>query len=153
MRMHNTSLSNQDLDTLQELIRLNIDSRDALVDVADHVEEMSVAEYFRHLGYERDRQCQELQCLVAANAEEPCETGSTKESLRRGWVNLRAALGGGLITLLSEAERGEDEMRDRYGEALKEASEDGLRQILQRHFEALQASHDRVRALRDAAAD
>jgi uncharacterized protein (TIGR02284 family) len=151
--MHNTSLSNEAVDTLQELIRLNIDSRDALANVADHIEEVSIAEYFRHLVYERDQQCQELQCLVAANAEEPCDAGSAKAALRRRWGDLRAALGGGLAKLLSEAEHGEDLMRDSYGEALVDAADGGLKDVLQRHFAAIQASHERVRALRDALAD
>ena len=78
---------------------------------------------------------------------------STAGRVHRAWGELKARLGGGDHTLLATAEKGEDEAKHAYEEAL--ASEDfplPLREILLRQQRHIETSHDRVKALRDGLA-
>jgi uncharacterized protein (TIGR02284 family) len=80
-------------------------------------------------------------------------SSSTAGKLHRAWGELKARLGGGDHALLATAEKGEDEAKRAYEEAL--ASEDfplPLREILLRQQRHIEMSHDRVKALRDGLA-
>jgi uncharacterized protein (TIGR02284 family) len=78
------------------------------------------------------------------------QSGTLAGSAHRGWANLKASLGGGDQALLDEAERGEDAAKKIYQEAI-----DGNRfsasalPIVQRQYDAILASHDRVKQFRD----
>jgi len=80
-------------------------------------------------------------------------SSSTAGKLHRAWGELKARLGGGDHALLATAEKGEDEAKRAYEEAL--ASEDfplPLRELLLRQQSHIEMSHDRVKALRDGLA-
>ena len=145
----NTILSKETIATLQELLQLNLDSRDGFVEAAENVEEMSIASLFRELAAERNGQASELRSLVASQSKEPTDSGSYSAAAHRLWMDLRTALGGGSAAMLSEAERGEDHIKGKYENAMMEHQGEAVREILQRQYEAIKASHDRVRELRD----
>jgi uncharacterized protein (TIGR02284 family) len=77
-------------------------------------------------------------------------SSSTAAKVHRAWGELRNRLGGGDHALLATAEKGEDEAKKAYADAL--ASEDfplPLREILLRQQRHIEAAHDKVKALRD----
>lgn len=145
----NSVLSKETISMLQDLIQVNLDSRDGFVEASENVEEMSIGSLFRELAAERNGQASELRSLVATQSNEPPDSGSYSAAVHRLWMDLRAALGGGSAAMLSEAERGEDHIKKKYEEAMMEHQGDAVREILQRHYEAVSLSHDRVRELRD----
>lgn len=150
MAMHtNSVLSRETIAALQELIQVNLDSRDGFVEASENVEEMSIGSLFRELAAERNGQASELRSLVASQSKEPADSGSYVAAAHRLWMDLRAAVGGGSAAMLSEAERGEDHIKRKYEETMMEHQGETVREILQRHYEAVKASHDRVRELRD----
>ena len=144
------NLSRETIDKLQQLIQTNIDSRDGFNEAASKLEDMTISSMFRQLGAERDQQAAELRTLVAANREEPQKSGSVAAAAHRMLIDLRAALGGGNAAILSEAERGEDYIKGKYEEVLKETAGSAVNDVLQRQYAAVKAAHDRVRDLRDA---
>ena len=80
-------------------------------------------------------------------------SSSTAGKIHRAWGELKARLGGGDHALLATAEKGEDEAKRAYEEAL--ANEDfplPLREILLRQQRHIVMAHDRVKALRDGLA-
>lgn len=147
MRMHNESLDNKTIDLLQELIRANLDSRDGFAEAAERMEDPVVSQLFRQLVHDRDLQCHELQAIVSANAEQPCETGSASGA-QRTWMDLRSVMVSGRHAVLSEAERGEDALCGRYDDALRELGGSAIRQLIERHHRAVHDAHDRVRSLK-----
>lgn len=150
MAMHtNSVLSRETIAALQELIQVNLDSRDGFVEASENVEEMSIGSLFRELAAERNGQASELRSLVVSQSKEPADSGSYAAAAHRLWMDLRAAVGGGSAAMLSEAERGEDHIKRKYEETMMEHQGETVREILQRHYEAVKASHDRVRELRD----
>lgn len=70
------TLNDSTIEKVQDLIQVNIDSYDGFKEVADKTDDIAVANLFRRLASERSDQASELQALVAANCEEPEESGS-----------------------------------------------------------------------------
>lgn len=149
------NLPESSLDWLQDLIEINIDSSKGFGEAAEKLGEMKqkdrpVEAMFRSLSADRSAQAQELKAIVSANRAKPTDSGSVAAAAHRTWMDLRAALGGGEQALLSEAERGEDQIKAKYEEALKDLGTCPCTQVLRRHYVAVKASHDKVRDLRDA---
>lgn len=144
------NLNDETIETLQELIQINLDSQDGFQQVADKTDEISVANLFRRLASERHEQAQELKQLVSANSEEPEDSGSFAASAHRALIDIRAALGGGAKVMLIEAEKGEDKIKEKYEEALKGNPGTAVSDVLHRHYAAVKTAHDSVRDLRDA---
>jgi uncharacterized protein (TIGR02284 family) len=148
-----TSLRDETVSSLQNLIQYNLDSRDGFRHAAENVKEIAVANMFVQLAEERDRQAHELQSLVNNNGEAPAREGSYAAAAHRTWMDIRKALGGGLSAVLSEAERGEDYIKGAYESALKDQAGSAVNDVLQRQYASVKAAHDRVRDMRDAHAE
>jgi uncharacterized protein (TIGR02284 family) len=145
-----TTLAKSTVKKLQELIQINIDSYNGFNEAADQVSDTALAELFRDLGAERSAQASELQSIVAANAEDPRDEGSMAAAAHRTWMDLRAALSSDDVgAVLSEAERGEDYIKDKYEDVLKEPAGSAVNDVIQRQFAAVKATHDRIRDMRD----
>jgi uncharacterized protein (TIGR02284 family) len=144
------SLTQDSVNMLNDLVQVNIDSRDGFRHAADEIEQIAVSSMFTELAEERNRQVQELQSLVSLNGEQPTKEGSFAASAHRTWMDLRTALGGGLQAVLDEAERGEDHIKAKYEDALKKNAGNAASDVLHRQFAAVKASHDRIKAMRDA---
>lgn len=117
------NLPERSISYLQELIGLNIDSRDGFRDAASNLkkdESSYLFTLFNNIADARDQQARELQGLVSCNAEEPAKSGSIAAAVHRTWMDLRASLGGGEQAILDEAERGEDHIKEKYEAALKD---------------------------------
>lgn len=150
-QIHKLNLPEKSIDWLQDLIQLNLDSRDGFAEAADDLKDKNSAleSVFRSLSMERAGQARELQLLVAGNAEEPERSGSMTAAAHRAWMDLRSALGGGVCSVLSEAERGEDHIKDKYEAALADLGSCPCTTVLRRQYDAVKAAHDHVRDLRD----
>ena len=145
-------LPEKSIKWLQDLIQVNIDSRDGFEEAADNLKgnDGSLVSFFHELSSQRALQASELQALVASNAERPTKSGSVAAAAHRNWMDIRTALGGGAQAVLNEAERGEDHLKEKYEEALKELGSSFCTATLRKHYSAIKASHDQIRGLRDS---
>lgn len=138
------------LEILQELIQVNHDSRDGLHKAADNTDDPQIEAVFRALALQRTLQAEQLDQLVSANGETPREYGSMAASAHRAWIDLRSAIGGGTAAVLSEAERGEDIIKDAYERALKKCAGSAVTDLLNHQYAEVKAAHDKIRDLRDS---
>ena len=146
-----TTLEDTTVSTLEDLIQLNIDSRDGFREAAENVERFDLASEFRKFAEERDRQAEELKVYVELNNETPPAEGSYTAALHRTWINVKNALAGDdVLAILQECERGEDVIKDAYENALKETAGSAVNDVLSSHMRQVKAVHDHVRDLRDA---
>jgi uncharacterized protein (TIGR02284 family) len=76
--------------------------------------------------------------------------GSVSASAHRGWMNLRATLGGGDESIIDEAERGEDMAVKAYEDALNGKLSPDVAPVVQRQFDEVKQAHDTVKRLRDS---
>ncbi|HNP84446.1 MAG TPA: PA2169 family four-helix-bundle protein [Nitrospira sp.] len=145
-----TNLNKATVSKLQDLIRINIDSEEGFQEAATHIEDVSLRGVFTELAAQRSQNATELQEYVQWNGEKPRDEGSYAAAFHRTWMDLRAKLSGGdEHVILSEAERGEDSIKQAYQDALKETAGSAVNDVLTRQFANVKAGHDRIRDLRD----
>jgi uncharacterized protein (TIGR02284 family) len=145
-----TTLQPQTIKKLQDLIQVNIDSRDGFRHAAEKIENMTLSTYFQALALERDEQASELSRFVAANREDPRSEGSVAAALHRSWMTIRESLSSNNVyAVLAEAERGEDQIKQSYETALRETAGSAVNDVLTRQYAQVKAAHDRIRDLRD----
>ncbi len=145
-----TNLTDKTLNTLNDLIQVNIDAQKGFEEAAEKIEDMNIASMFREFATQRSNQAAELQTLVLKNSEQPTDSGSFTATAHRAWMNLRSVLGGGNQAILNEAERGEDHIKAKYEDALKCCEANAVNDVLTRQYAAVKQAHDRVRDLRDS---
>jgi uncharacterized protein (TIGR02284 family) len=148
-----TTASNDDvISTLNGLIETCKDGQDGFKEAAEGVERSDLKSLFYEFSQQRSQFAGELQELVRTLGGDPENSGSMAAALHRGWINIKSAVTGkdeGAI--LNECERGEDVAKNAYKEALEEALPANVLEVVQTQYTAVQAAHDRVKALRDAA--
>lgn len=145
-----TKLKESTVSKLQELIRINIDSEEGFQEAAKQIEDRNIGSVFTELAAQRRQNSTELQDYVQWNGETPRDEGSYAAAFHRTWLDLKSLLTGGDVhAVLSEAERGEDQIKKAYEDALKETSGSAMNDVLTRQYANVKAGHDRVRDLRD----
>lgn len=145
------SMSQKAAAAVQDLIKLNIDSAEGFAASAELIEDRSIADLFREYSAQRTANAEELKASVAYNGDEPADHGSAAGTLHRWWLELRGKITGGQVYhVLAEAERGEDAIKQRYEEVLKECAGSPIVDLLTTQYRGIKAAHDHVRDLRDA---
>ena len=110
-----------------------------------------LAPMFREFSEQRAGFAAELTTMAAAYGDEIDEHGSVKGTIHRGWMAVKDALSGSDPDgILDAAEQGEDHAVDSYKKALDEDISPELKDVLRRQMGTVQATHDQVKALRNA---
>lgn len=143
-------LNEETIEQLQTLIRYNIDAYDGFRKSAEEIKNPHLASLFRDLAQERSAMATELQEYVEWNNERAEDEGSARAAVHRSWIEVRGKLSGGdPYTILAEAERGEDYIKDAYEDFLKNNPGTALNDVVQQQYSRVKSAHDRIRDLRD----
>jgi len=138
---------------LLSLITCLIDSQKGYADIGDHLKDAELKHYFLAESLKRAHFRGDLEEVLHQNGlHDIHESGSPGGKLHRAWGDLKAKLGGGDHTLLTSAEQGEDEVKDVYGDALRQDLPLPVRQLLADQQAHILTAHDYVRGHRDALA-
>lgn len=148
----NTTATNDDvISTLNGLIETNKDGQQGFADAAEGVESSEIKSVFYEAGQQRAQFAGELQSLVRELGGDPENSGSVAGAIHRGWINLKSAVTGkDEKAILNEAERGEDSAVSAYKNALEQALPANVQSVIQNQYSQVQATHDKVKALRDS---
>ncbi|MEZ4272194.1 MAG: PA2169 family four-helix-bundle protein [Myxococcota bacterium] len=145
-----TDLRDETVEKLQNLIQLNIDSKEGFTAASEKVNDDTISSVFRRLASERDDNIRTLKNYVSLNNEQPKKSGTIKGSAHRMWMGARAAINkGDPHVILVEAEKGEDEIKHAYEDVLRDIPGSALNDVLLGQFRKVKVGHDHVRALRD----
>ncbi len=143
------------IDVLNDLIEINNDRvagfEKAIADIND--ENVDLKTLFQEYSAQSRKNSQELTALVAGNGGDT-ETGtSLSGTLHRAWIDVKSIFGGSdRKSILAEAERGEDAIKKAYRTALTENElPASVIQTVTDQAQEINAAHDRIKALRDAA--
>lgn len=100
---------------------------------------------------QRSKFAGELQAeLKALGESDPTDRSTVTAALHRGWINLMSAVTSkDDHAILAECERGEDVAVATYRKAVNSGLSDPLREIVQRQFQEVLATHNTVRDMRD----
>jgi uncharacterized protein (TIGR02284 family) len=139
---------------LNALLPICRDSEQGFQLAAMDVTDPELARIFAEYSAQRAKFAHELEERVKLLRAEPVKGGNPVAAAHRVWLDLQAALVADQIhSVLAEIERGEDIAVKTYIAALEDRDlDDDTRRLIQRHYEQVQAAHDRVRQLRDSAA-
>jgi uncharacterized protein (TIGR02284 family) len=139
---------------INDLIEINNDRvagfEKAISDIND--ENVDLKALFQKFCAESRKNSLELAALVGD--PDNVETGtSVSGNLHRTWIDVKALFGGtDRLSILSEAERGEDAIKKAYKDALGDGNlPANAVETITKQSAGIQAAHDQVKTLRDAA--
>ncbi len=140
------------MDRLRHLVRVNIDSSRGFERAAGAVERESLACLFRQIARDRRNYADRLRSLLGT-AGRSTPLGTTRGVLRRWWLTAREVAGGTDDDLvLIEAERDEEAIERGYEASLPAIRDPGIRRLLRDQYENVKFMHRAVRGLRDLVA-
>jgi uncharacterized protein (TIGR02284 family) len=148
----NTATNDDVISTLNNLIETCRDGQNGFQTAAEGVQNSNLKSTFYEFGQQRAKFVGELQALVRELGGDPEDSGSVAASLHRGWINIKSTITGqDDAAILNEAERGEDIAKNAYKEALELSLPSNVLSVVQQQYTDVQAAHDKVRDLRNAA--
>ncbi len=150
-----TSHHDQAISTLNSLIETLKDGELGYEQAAHEAKDADLKALCNEYSAQRHEFAKALQKAALGLGEDKPETsGSVSGSVHRGWIGLKAALASqDRHAILAECERGEDVAKKAFGDALVGGHLTGqlISLVGEQHTKIL-AAHDRLKALRDAAA-
>jgi uncharacterized protein (TIGR02284 family) len=143
---------NDAISVIETLIETCKDGQKGYQDAASHVKRSDLKAYFNEQSLERSGFAGELEAeLIRLGKPDKKVSGSVSGTLRRAWIDTKVSLGGGDKTILESVEAGEDKAKEAYQKAVTGDLPENVAQIVRRQAASVQAAHDKVRNLRDAA--
>jgi uncharacterized protein (TIGR02284 family) len=143
--------------TLTDVIEVLHDGHKGFADIGEHLQDPATKRFFLEESLTRQQFAGDLEAELQKMGgkkdvqKEGSIGGTTGGALHRTWGDIKAKFGGGDHTLLETAEQGEDTAKAAYKKALEEKHlEAPIRDILLKQQRHIEASHDRVKAMRDA---
>jgi len=138
------------IDRLNDLVSINIDSHRGWAEAAENTNDPALQQFFTQMAEVRERNADELRELVRELGSDPTDAGSVSATMHRWWIDAKQALtGDDAFSVLNEAERGEDAIKDEYEEALTGLEGSGAEPIVRKQYENVRRGHDEVKALRE----
>lgn len=139
---------------INDLIEINNDRVAGFEKVIADINDVNIDLKTLFQGYaEQSRKNgQELAAIVGS--VEKVETGnSVAGTLHRAWIDVKSLFGGSdRASILSEAERGEDAIKKAYKDALSSSElPSSAVETVSSQAQKINAAHDQIKALRDAA--
>ena len=138
------------IEVLEQLVETCRDGQNGYRDAAEHIKNSGIRNWFNQQSLERAQFAGELESHVQRLGKaDPDRTGSISGALHRKWFELKEKISGSDESVLAEVERGEDNAKHNYEEALKKELPADVRTIVARQAQSIYAAHDHARMLRD----
>jgi uncharacterized protein (TIGR02284 family) len=138
---------------IENLIEISKDGEKGYKDAAEHAKRSDLKTFFTTQSSERRRFATELQSVLTKFGKaEKKESGTVAGALHRAWIDTKVGLGAGDKSILESVEKGEDEARDAYREAVGSNLPPEAADVVSRQARSVQTAHDQVKTLRDGLA-
>jgi len=145
--------TNKVTSTLNDLIETCRDGQNGFKEAAENVKSPDLKTFLNQLATERAQFVSELQLEVRKLGGDPQKSGSTTAAMHRVWMDIKGTLTGkDDHSILSECERGEDSAVDSYKDAIKLGLPTNIQNLVERQFQSIKLTHDRVKQMRDSKA-
>ena len=138
------------ISTLEQLVETCRDGQNGYRDAAEHIKTPEIRNWFNQQSLERAQFAGELESQIQLlGKHDPDREGSVSGALHRKWFDLKEKISGSDESVLAEVERGEDNAKHNYEEALKKELPADVRVIVARQAQSIYSAHDHARMLRD----
>jgi len=141
----------QTVDTLRKLIEICRDGQNGYREGAEHVKDPQLKQLFSEVSLERAKFAGDLESeAVRWGKPDVDRSGSTLGAIHRGWMDLKANLGGGDDAILSSIETGDTAAQKSYDEVIREGKLPAdVLGIVRNQAQATVGTLDRIKALRN----
>jgi uncharacterized protein (TIGR02284 family) len=142
--------TSHDIRTLNGLIGTLIDSVDGYRESAKDVDSASLREKFTARASEREQVASTLKGQVSALGGNPEDDGTLLAGAHRAFVDLKSAVTGkDDKAVVNEVERGEDHLKSKFEDALKDdAISSDTRAAIDTAWTSVKSGHDEMSALK-----
>ncbi|MEO5809624.1 MAG: PA2169 family four-helix-bundle protein [Sphingomicrobium sp.] len=142
--------TSHDIRTLNGLIATTIDSVDGYRTSAEAVDSTRYAELFTARASERSSVAEQLRAEVSKLGGNPEDDGTLLAASHRAFVNLKGAVASrDDKAIITEVERGEDHIKAKYEDALKDGDlSPETRSLIQTAYGSVRSGHDQMRDLK-----
>jgi uncharacterized protein (TIGR02284 family) len=142
--------TDHDISTLNSLIATTLDSVEGYQEAAKDDEQGRYRTLFTARANERRQVASELQAEVRRLGGEPAQGGTALGGAHRMFVNLKASvLGKDEQAIVNEVERGEDHIKAKFENALKEEElSQAVRAVIEQGYRSVREGHDQMRDLK-----
>jgi uncharacterized protein (TIGR02284 family) len=138
------------VSVLNDLVETSKDGEKGFLKAAEDAHDAQLKTLFLSRAEDCARGARELQDAVQDLGGKPETHGSMSGALHRGWVDVKSAVTNRSDhEILAECEKGEDVAKKRYHDALEKDLPPDVRAIVERQYQVVLQTHDRVRDLRD----
>jgi uncharacterized protein (TIGR02284 family) len=136
------------VSVLNDLIETCKDGEEGFRTAAEHVTNPNLKSLFSEFSSQRSKFASELQIEVTRLGGEARKSGSVSGAAHRGWLDIKSAVTRGSDeAIVAEAERGEDNAKKHYYEAVAKDLPTEVKGIVQKQAHTVQQTHDKVRSL------
>jgi uncharacterized protein (TIGR02284 family) len=147
----NDQTKKQDIECLNGLLSLCIDSSKGYREAAEQCKTPSLAEMFRSRATERDQIAMEFKGEVRKLGGTPNEHGTAAGSAHRLILDVRAMVGSNAKASIDEVERGEDFIKAAFEKAIKRTDvSQSVTSLVTQCYSSIKAGHDQMSALKHA---
>lgn len=138
------------VEMLNDLVETSKDGERGFRKAAEDAHDAQLKTLFVERADDCASGARELQDVVLKLGGKPESGGSVGGALRRGWVDVKSAVGGRSDhAILADCEKGEDVAKKQYSDALESELPADVRTVVERQFQGVLQTHDRIRDLRD----
>jgi uncharacterized protein (TIGR02284 family) len=140
-----------DIKVLNGLIETTLDSAHGYQDAAKEAKNAAYKSLFERRGMQRKQLTAELQTEVRKLGGDPEDDGTILASAHRVFLNLKSSVTGDDQSVVNEVERGEDHIKAKYEDALKDSALSApVKETISRAYVSVKADHDQVSELKHA---
>lgn len=139
--------------TINDLIEINNDRVAGFEKVIEDIkdENVDLKALFAEYAQQSRKNVQQLSAIAGTAPQEETDN-SVAGTLHRVWIDVKSLFGGSdRASILSEAERGEDAIKDAYQDALSSDLPVNAIEIVRSQAQEIKAAHDKIKALRNVA--
>lgn len=139
------------IEELNDVLEKNYDAEKGYRKAAEEVQNQQLQTFFREKSTERSKFGDELKAEIRSLGGDPEQSGSTKGSLHRGWIDFKSSLSSdNEEAVLEEVERGEKAALKDYREILHDKDVPvSTRQMIERQCDRIESTLSRVDTMED----
>jgi uncharacterized protein (TIGR02284 family) len=142
--------ADHDISTLNSLIATTLDSVDGYTEAAKDIENARYGTMFTERATERSKVASDLQAEVRRLGGNPEDDGTVLAGAHRMFLDLKSAVTGkDDKAIINEVERGEDHIKAKFDDALKDGEvSPATRTAIENANRSVQQGHDQMRDLK-----
>jgi uncharacterized protein (TIGR02284 family) len=138
------------VDALENLIEVAHDGQNGYRDGAEHAKDPQLRKFLDSVSLARAKFAGDLESYaVQLGKADVDRSGSAKGAIHRGWIDLKADLGGGDDSILSSMETGDSYAKEQYEKYINDNKlPDDLLETIRMQAQTIAGTLERVRVMR-----